>query len=358
MILAKGTLPRGISSRLASIVIGAGLLAGCQSAGQAPTPEVHADAWRVVERIGEARYLAPGAGSWAAALSATALPDGSRVVTGAGSRLILARATDHVSAGPGSRFSLPDAGTVLEQTAGRLRYRLGNSARFSVATPALAIRVGGRVFDVTVDADGTEVAAERGRCRVATPDGEREIELEPGQSARAGGHEALAFRRASGDPFAPVERIVMPALQPRPVVAEGVQPGSSLPVATETPNQASTSAAASVEFAVPVAIAGPSGPVEPMPRAPPPVAAEVLPATGGDVASPPVAVDVEPATTSAPGRESTAEGGSAAPSGADPTAGATRDPRRSLFDRLTEGMIDAAPARPAPREPSADARSL
>ena len=359
MSLANGAVPRAISSRLAPIVIGAVLLAGCQSAGQAPPAEVRADAWRVIERVGEARYLAPGASSWAAALSATTLPDGSKVATGMGGRLILARAADHLSAGPGSQFSLPDAApdTVLEQTAGRVRYRLTESSPFRVATPALAIRVGGSVFDVTVGADASEVAVERGRLRVATPDGEREIELEAGQSARAGGPQALAFRRASGQPLEPVERLTLPALQPKPAVAGPLRPESSLPAALAAPDQASTSAAAFVESAVPIAIAGPTGPVEPMPQAPPPVAIEAPLELEDEIALPPAAVEVEPTTPPAPGVGAAAQSSSTRAPDAPPTVGVTGEDRRLLFDRLTEGMIDAAPARPALHERAARARS-
>jgi hypothetical protein len=347
MTLAKGARPRANFCRLVPIVIGAGLLAACQSAGEAPPPEVRADAWRVVERVGEARYLAPGTTGWAAALPATTLPDGSRVTTGAGGRLILARAADHVSAGPGSQFSLPDAapGAALEQTAGRLRYRLAEPPPFAVATPALAIEVAGSVFDVTVGADATEVAVERGRLRVSTPDGQREIRLEAGQSAQASGHEALAFRRASGQPLERVERLILPALEPKPAVAEGDLPGSPLTVARAATNQASTSAAASVESAVPVATAalsaGASEVAAPAALAALPATTEATSATTGNAAGD-RAVEDAPTIAAAPA--------------ADPPAEAIGEDPRLLFDRLTEGVLDAIPAQRAPKRSPARAR--
>ncbi len=326
-------------------MIGAALLAGCQSAGEAPPPEVRADAWRVIERVGEARYLAPGASSWAAALPATVLPGGSQVETGAGGRLILARAADHVSASPGSQFSLPDAaaGVALEQTAGRLRYRLAEPRPFAVTTPALAIAVQdggsqgggsqgggirgggirgggfqGGVFDVTVGADATEVAVEHGRLRVATPDGEREIELQDGQSAYASAPEALAFRRASGQPLEPVERLVLPALQPKSDVAEA-SPLGSRPAVARADDQASTSAAASVESAVPAATAaaGATAPVTPAARAMAPATTE---ATSGTLGSVPAAPGQPSA---APGQPSAAPGPTIAPA---PIAAPTEAP--------------------------------
>ena len=128
MNLAKGLCLRTALSRVALILIGSGLLAGCQGATPGPTPEVLADGWRVVERLGDARYLAPGASGWSPAIPAATLPSGSRVATGAGGRVILARNGDHVSAGPGSRFSLPPVGpgAILEQHAGWLRYRIAD----------------------------------------------------------------------------------------------------------------------------------------------------------------------------------------------------------------------------------------
>jgi hypothetical protein len=366
MILANVATPRATLSWLAPIAIGAGLLAGCQSAGHTPPPEVRADTWRVVERIGEARYLTPGGSNWAAALPATALPAGSQVATGTGGRLILARAADHVSAGPGSEFSLPEpaSGAALEQTAGRLRYRLAEPRSLAVSTPALAIGVGGSVFEVSVGVDGTEVAVERGRLRVATPDRQREIELEAGQSAHAGGRETLAYRRGRDQPLEPVERIVLPALQPQPTAAGSAQPEASPTTARPAANQASTSAAASVESAVPIATAGPtSGAIRALaPRSPaaPPAASEAAPTTSDGLAPErrPAITEIESPNRSALAIDPTAYGGAAPGPSADPTAEAPGADRRLLFDLLTEGMIDPLPAQPARRQPVAHARSF
>ena len=324
MILAEGARPRAILLRLALIVVGGALLAGCQSAAKTPGPEVRSAGWRVVERVGEARYLAPGVSSWAAALPATALPDGSRVVTGTGGRLILARAKDHVSAGPGSRFSLPGAGpgAGLEQTGGRLRYRLAGPQPLAITAPALALEARGGVFDVSVGTDATEVAVERGRLRVATADGGRQIELNDGQSARTGAHGALAFRRAGDRPFEPVERIILPALQPKAAVAEGAPPGWSPTTARAAANQASTSAAVSVQSAVAIGNAGPSaGGSEPAvaPAAVLVPAATEAPAAVAGAAERPAELDA-PANVPAPKPDPTA--GSEAPvaPGALPTA--------------------------------------
>jgi hypothetical protein len=421
MILAKGGCPRAILARLAPIVIGSGLLAGCQAPGHVSPPEIRADAWRVIERVGEARYLSPGASSWSAALSATTLPDGSRVATGAGGRLILTRAGDHVTAGPGSEFSLPGgtSGAALEQTAGQLRYRLGGLRPFTIATPAAALEPRSSVFDVLVGASGTDVAVEDGQLRVGTPDRQREIELEAGQSAHAGGREALAFRRASGQPLEQVERIVLPAIEPKPTVPGGTPLGSLLTAAEVVTDEAATSAAAGIDSTVPAAATGliagaKGGDVAPVTRATPPGTTEANSATLGSLAPAPgrQVVDAKPPIAPArgaapmPGGSSviaaspgTHGGSTIAPApGAAPMAGGSSvigavqnvppiapaavvtpstdgasavapapdadasaqildEGRGPVFDRLTEGMVDTLSPQPAPPAPSTQGRS-
>ena len=114
MILAQGIAPRTASARLALVLIGSALLGGCQSLQPSAPAEVQLDGWRVVERVGDARYLAPDASGWAPALPAASLPAGSEVTTGAGGRVILARGGDHISAGPPTPgdFTAPDVERV------------------------------------------------------------------------------------------------------------------------------------------------------------------------------------------------------------------------------------------------------
>ena len=267
-------------SRLALILIGCGLLAGCASARSSePPPEARAGGWRVVERLGEARYLAPDASGWSPATPASMLPSGSEVTTGAGGRVILARAGDHISVGPTSRLSLPsgEAGGVLRQDAGWLRYRVAETTAdpLVVATPFLEIEVRGTIFDVTVSPLATEVAVERGQVRIATPDGLRQIELEAGQSAYAGGTTGgLAFRRGPGEPMEQVETIVLPAMHPTSDPIEGRSPGGPLMVEATAAHRASTSGAAASQAAVPIATAT----VTALPAGPATVARAVPPA--------------------------------------------------------------------------------
>jgi hypothetical protein len=376
MNMAKGLCPRTALSRLALILIGSGLLAGCQTATPRPPPELQAEGWRVVERLGDARYLAPGARGWSPAMPAATLPSGSQVVTGSGGRVILARTDDHVSAGPASRFSLPPLGpgAILKQHAGRLRYRIADGAprTMVVDTPFLAIEVRGTVFDVTVSETATEVSVERGQVRIATPDGLRQIELEAGQSAYAGGPagDRLAFRRGQGDPLEAVDPIILPAMHPKAGVSEGRPLAMPLTIEGGAANRSGTAAS---EAAVPIATAVAIGnspdrsgtPVRRAERSAADAAREPESrAVLGDAIEAPVAVDeLNPADAAGVDRAppGAAPAGSAAaphPSGRPAPEKRVGGASRSLFDRLTEGMVDAVPAAPPPQEQPSDAHSI
>jgi hypothetical protein len=285
--------------------------------------------------------------------------------------VILARNGDHVSAGPASRFSLPPAGpeAILQQRAGWLRYRIAAVPPhiMVVETPFLAIEVRGTVFDVTVSPTATEVSVEQGQVRIVTPDRRRQIELESGQSAYAGGPagDELAFRRGQGAPLEPVEAIVLPAMHPKAGVSQGRPP------ATIDGRAANRSGTAASEATVPIATAVVSA------NSPDRAAGERAPRSAADVVGPsesgavsadaieaPAAVDDlspgdaaagEPAPTGAAAAGSTA--------GSRPTGNHATEERpsagsRSLFDRLTEGMVDAVPAaRPSQQQPD-DAHAI
>jgi hypothetical protein len=377
MNLAEGLRPRTAFSWLALILIGSGLLAGCQSATSRASPQVEADGWRVVERLGDARYLAPDASGWSPAIPATTLPSGSQVVTGTGGRVILARTGDHLSAGPASRFSLPPfgPGAILKQHAGWLRYRIADAAAQTmvVETPFLAIEVRGTVFDVTVSETATEVSVERGQVRIATPDGRRQIELEAGQSAYASGPagDRLAFRRGQGEPLEPVAPIILPAMHPKAGVSEGRPLAKPLTIEDGAANRSGTAAS---EAAVPIAtaVATANSPARsagtPVRRAErsaadaigrpeshaemadaneaPAVVDGLTPADAGEVDRAPLSADPA-ASTAGPH-----------PTGKRATEKRAGERRGSLFDRLTEGMVDAVPAARPPQEQPDDAPSI
>jgi hypothetical protein len=368
MILAKGLRSRSALARLVLILTVAGLAAGCQSAARTVRPAVPVDGWRVIERLGEARYQAATGGGWSPAMPASTLEGGSRIATGPGGRLIVARPGQHISAGPASRFTLPDAtpGAPLEQGAGWLRYRIAepNPRRLVVLTPFLEVEVASTVFDVTVSTTATEVSVEQGRVRIATPDGLREIELGAGQSAYSGGASgaALAFRRTAAAPLEPVEAIVLLAMHPRPEMREG----RPLPLDRGTHyagSRASTSGAASSVAVVPMAKAEIANRLAATPAQPvaAPGVAPPQPSRAGSPAPPDAgAIPVRPTG------ERLAEDGRVVPplSEAPRRAVVPQEPGEeasealppTAFDRLSEGMVNGLPGVLRAPTPAVDAR--
>ena len=360
MILAKSLRFRSALSRLALILTLAGLAAGCQSAERTVRAAVSDGGWRVVERLGEARYQTADDDGWSPAMPASILAYGSRIATGAGGRLILARPGQHVSAGPASQFTLPGAapGAPLEQRAGWLRYRVadGDGGRLLVVTPFLEIEVASTVFDVTVSTTATEVSVEQGEVRIATPDGLREIELGAGQSAYAGGARgaALAFRRTAAAPLEPVEAIILPAIHARPEVREG----RTVPLARRADHagsRASTSGAAASEAVVPIAkvdiAAGAAATRRARPQ-PSPEASPLMPGEAAVDARPPVERSAADAGLMPPPSEAARRALARQEAGEQPSEA----PPPTAFDRLSEGIVDGLPGALHPQNAPIDAR--
>ena len=79
---------RSAWSRAWLTIPAAALLAACQGSPQqfsfsAEPPEPRGPVWRVVERLGEARYLAPSMTGWEEVVAGSMIPAGSQITTGA-----------------------------------------------------------------------------------------------------------------------------------------------------------------------------------------------------------------------------------------------------------------------------------
>jgi len=241
MISTTRALAAGAWRAAAWLAVGVAL-AGCQSFRGGSEPESAATGWRVVERLGDARFLPPGASPWTPAIAGSLVPAASRVTTGNGGRVILARPGAQISAAPGSEFTLPAAVPVarLEQQSGRLRFRVvaAGSETLVVRTPFLGVVAGGSAFEVLVSATATEVTVETGTLRVVTPDGERQASLEAGQSVYA--TEPLGKELAVHLPHdRALEPAVVPAMRPRaeaPVAA--LDRATSAPSGVDRSNEA------------------------------------------------------------------------------------------------------------------------
>lgn len=228
------------------------LLSSCQGAGPTKEPEPAQSAdWQAVERLGEARFRAPGAGAWAEVAAWSEMPAASRLVTGTGGRLILARPGRQIAIGTKSRLRLPgpERGARLEQTEGRVRYRIaGSPAAFAVATPALDVRATDAVLEVSVGAGGTEVTVEEGEARIATPGGQGMSVVTAGGSARAGGptDAGLMVRRGPGQGYERVAPVLAASRQPalEPAAKRSLEAVIGASTAARDPAHAATAAAA------------------------------------------------------------------------------------------------------------------
>lgn len=371
MVLMSRAGPRvALRQWLVPVLVMVSALTGCQSTGQSVSGGAHVEGWRVVERLGDARYLAADASGWAPAGTPTAIPPGSEVVTGFGGRLILAHAGHHLSVGPGSRFTLPQQDReALEQTVGTVRYRIspGTGEPFVVVTPYLQVEVLGTIFEVAVSAAATEVTVEKGRLRIATPDGTRQTQLEAGQSAYAGRDATaqLAIRRTPGGPLEPIEPVIVPAMLPkaehRAIAAHSGRPPIAAGFAPAGDPAAATGAASRTERgASPGARAATSGMAR-RAAAEASEATEVQPEILGHPTGMPPAVVTPPATVDAPpanpSRDPSAVQSQSNPPAVSREIDVAEDAARRQFERLTEGILNSLPAAPPLDYRPADVRS-
>jgi hypothetical protein len=308
------------------LTMSAALLAACQASPPLAffdrPPEVAAPGWRVVERTGEARYLAPSMAGWEEIAAGSMVPAGSQIVTGIGGRLIVHQAANQLSAGTSSRFILPgwEQGESVRQTAGWLRYRIATAPTvpFGIETPFLDLVVDDAVLDVTVGESETEVAVVSGRVHVKSLDDRRQIDLHAGYTGYASLQgEPLAVRRGPDQRREAVPPIVIPALHPDRAAGATA---ASKPAGTATP------------------------------------AATIVATT---VSLPALAVAPRDATAAAVPASRLSDRGSAgaagaavslAPTDAEPVEAAPADEIRRRFDGLTEGLLDGLlPALPEPQ---------
>jgi hypothetical protein len=246
--MAKRLIP-ACGRRLAALAL-LGALCACATPSAGPRPEAQPAGWRIVERIGEARYAPPGASAWVSATIGETLAEGSEVSTGRGGRLIVDAPGRHISVGPDSRFVLPDGDRDdrLDQRAGWLRYRIAKAEAepFRIHTRSLELELVAGVVDVHVNHLATEVTVKEGQVRVATPDGLRQSQMMAGQSAHAGGPDdvQLAVSQAPGAALQAVDPVIVPAFHPESSPTE--MPRTSAPA---SPPRAGPSAPAPIDTA-------------------------------------------------------------------------------------------------------------
>ena len=199
-------------------------LAACQGLPQLslfdPSPQAAGPGWRVVERLGEARYLAPGMAGWEEVASRQHDPrrqpdhDRDRRSPDRPSGCQPAQRRHRQPLHPARLGARRQCAPYRRLAA--LSHRDGAGAGFGIETPFLDLEVDEAVLDVTVGESETEVAVVSGRVRVKTLDERRQIDLRAGYTGYASLEgEALAVRRGPGQGLEPVPPIVLPALHPR-----------------------------------------------------------------------------------------------------------------------------------------------
>jgi hypothetical protein len=193
------------------------------------------------------RLHGPGASGWTPVMTGGEIGGSSRVATGVGGRMILARPGVQIAAGTASAFVLadPDA-RPLRQEAGRLRYRVERAADapFVVETPFMRVRTQGAIFDIAVRPDGGEVTVEKGRLLVTTSDGARGATLEAGQVAfsRTVESEHLMVREGSDEAAAPADPSVV-TVAPQDATAALHAVARAVPAPEPAPSRTGTSPA-------------------------------------------------------------------------------------------------------------------
>jgi hypothetical protein len=323
----------------------AALLAACQGFSQPLSyfdnvPETAGPGWRVVERLGEARYLAPSMAGWEEIAAGSLIPAGSQITTGIGGRLIVHQAANQLSASTSSRFILPgwEPGDSVRQTAGWLRYRIAAapSATFGIETPFLDLAVDDAVLDVTVGESETEVAVVSGRVRVKTLDERRQIDLHAGYTGYASLQgDPLAVRRGPDQHLEAVPPIVIPALHPDRAASAS---------AASDPTGAGTAAIATVAGRGPIAVQRPAmadfSPEDDRPAAP--VAAPAAPASAGAASATAAAMPAHEGASdpASPRAEAPLAQAPLAQADAERAEAEQAEQIRRRFDALTEGLLD------------------
>jgi hypothetical protein len=320
--------------RWPAVLVVVSSLVACGTTPSERRAETSAADWRVVERIGEARFSPPDA-PWLAVITGRAITEGSEVTTGPGGRLILAAPGRHISVGPGSSFVLPRprSDDFLEQRAGWLRYRMADALGepFRIRTRSLDVEFMAAVLDIRVEPNATEITVKEGEVRIATPDGLRRTEIAAGQSVQASGvgDVQLALRRAPEDALEPLVPLVIPALRPLPSAAIDAATLRS-PVAADA---AGLEAAMSPPSTVDDLDRGPRAAARAKTIELAPATAEADRAAGAAGASDAKDLEANAKLLAAPGEREAAA--ARAVDAIRPSTG-----RRGKFERLTDGVID------------------
>ena len=178
----------------------------------------------VVNKVSGEVWLTSNAAKPASLRMEDSLQAGDMIQTGRNGRVLLVRGEESMMISPNSVIGLPSASkdgmaTTIVQRAGSALFDVEkkNVQHFEVETPFLAAVVKGTHFSVTVGADRTNVAVERGQVEVADLKTGQIAQIMPGQAASTFSHGRSGLMLSGPGVFSPIEHG-----KPRPSSVEAI----------------------------------------------------------------------------------------------------------------------------------------
>ncbi len=162
-----------------------------------------AESWTIIRTANDVRFTSDGK-TWNTAKPGMALPETVWVRTGPASRVILAQGETRIIYRPDTLARIADQSdtrtTKVHQRRGSIQYDVEprEQRSMSIVTPHLAAVVKGTVFDVNVEARGSNVEVERGSVGVSA-DGES-VDIGGGQAASVSSNSSSISVGAIGSP--------------------------------------------------------------------------------------------------------------------------------------------------------------
>lgn len=205
--MAMGLEPRrpgAIIGTVVAIIVLA--VAGCQHAPRSARG-MPPEAWRVLERVGEARTVDENSPASGLLRPGETLADRTQVISGKGALLILQKGGVQITVGEDTSFRLPTAAadSGLDLDRGWLRVRLVTAVnrKMRVKTAHFDINASNTTLALRAAPHGSDLTVEAGSVTLATTDGLHHATLVAGAAAKinqASG-DYLLIRTASGLPF-------------------------------------------------------------------------------------------------------------------------------------------------------------
>ncbi|MGI9510774.1 MAG: FecR domain-containing protein [Geminicoccaceae bacterium] len=214
---------------------------GCQHAPKSGDRQV-AKAWRVLERVGQARTAKVGDPASDLLRPGELIVPGTKVSSGKGALLIIQKDDVQITVGENTSLKLPtaasDSGLFLDRGWLRLRLTTAANRMLRVTTDHFDINASNTTLTLRADAHGSDLSVDSGRATLATTDGLHHATLVAGAAAKIDQSSSsdLLIRNASGRPFLKVAPLPARAAPPAgDKTAPEPKATGALPVAMQPP---------------------------------------------------------------------------------------------------------------------------